>query len=164
MGRGILEVSIKYVHTNIIARDWKKLADFYIQVFGCTPVPPERDISGEWIDEMTGISSVRIRGAHLRLPGYEDGPTLEIFTYEPGETDTEFSGINLLGFGHIAFHVDDIEAVLAVLLTHGGTKFGGLVTKEYEGFGTFAGVYARDPEGNIIEIQNWKRLRPGYPE
>jgi len=73
-------MSNKYVHTNLIARDWKSLADFYIQVFGCTPVPPERDISGEWIDGMTGISDVRIRGAHLRLPGYEDGPTLEIFT------------------------------------------------------------------------------------
>jgi len=54
--KGVLEVSIKYVHTNLIAGDWKSLADFYIQVFGCTTVAPERDISGEWIDKMTGIS------------------------------------------------------------------------------------------------------------
>lgn len=51
----------------------------------------------------------------------------------------------------------EIEEVLASLLIHGGTKFGGLVKKEYEGLGTFTGVYARDPEGNFIEIQNWKR-------
>jgi len=150
-------MSIKYVHTNLIAGDWKSLADFYIQVFGCTPVPPERDISGEWIDGMTGISDVRIRGAHLRLPGYADGPTLEIFTYEPEDPRANIPGINQHGFGHIAFHVDDVEEVLNSLLAHGGTQFGGLVKKSYEGLGVFTGVYARDPEGNIIEIQNWKR-------
>lgn len=150
-------MSIKYVHTNLVAGDWKKLADFYIQVFDCTPVVPERDISGEWIDAMTGISDVRIRGAHLRLPGYEDGPTLEIFTYEPEDPRTDISGINQHGFGHIAFHVDDVEEVLSSLLAHGGTQLGGLVKKQYEGLGVFTGVYTRDPEGNIIEIQNWKR-------
>ncbi len=150
-------MSIKYVHTNLIAGDWKKLADFYIQVFGCTPVPPERDISGDWIDEMTGLNGVRIKGIHLRLPGYEDGPTLEIFSYEPASPDTDLSGINQHGFGHIAFHVDDVEEVLTSLLAHGGTSLGRLVKKTYGSLGVFTGVYARDPEGNIIEIQNWAR-------
>ena len=31
---------MRYIHTNIVAKDWRRLADFYIQVFGCTPVPP----------------------------------------------------------------------------------------------------------------------------
>jgi hypothetical protein len=35
-----------YVHTNLIAHDWRALAEFYQQVFGCVPVPPERDLSG----------------------------------------------------------------------------------------------------------------------
>jgi len=80
-----------------------------------------------------------------------------LIIYEPEGHDTNFPGINQYGFGHIAFHADDIEEVLASVLAHGGTKFGGLVKKEHEGLGTFAGVYARDPEGNVIEIQNWKR-------
>jgi len=150
-------MSIKYVHTNLIARDWKLLANFYIQVFGCITVLPERNISGKWIDEMTGVSDVRIRGVHLRLPGYEDGPTLEIFTYDPKDPRSNIPGINQNGFGHIAFHVDDVEEVLTSLLAHGGTQLGGFVKKTYEGLGVFSGVYARDPEGNIIEIQNWKR-------
>jgi hypothetical protein len=37
---------MKYVHTNIVAEDCKSLADFYVQVFVCTPVPPELDLSG----------------------------------------------------------------------------------------------------------------------
>ena len=33
----------RYVHTNLIARDWRELARFYVEVFGCELVPPERD-------------------------------------------------------------------------------------------------------------------------
>ena len=70
----------KYAHTNLIAKDWKRLATFYQDVFGCVPVPSERDLSGEWVDKATGISGTHIFGMHLRLPGYgDDGPTVEIF-------------------------------------------------------------------------------------
>ena len=34
---------IRYAHTNLIADDWRRLADFYIQVFACEPVSSERD-------------------------------------------------------------------------------------------------------------------------
>src|SRR5678815_5648625 len=30
---------VRYVHTNLIARDWRALARFYEDVFGCVPVP-----------------------------------------------------------------------------------------------------------------------------
>ncbi|WP_413927363.1 VOC family protein [Clostridioides sp. ES-S-0006-03] len=33
---------MKYVHTNIIARDWEKLSEFYKDVFECRKVPPQR--------------------------------------------------------------------------------------------------------------------------
>lgn len=149
--------NIKYTHTNIIARDWRKLASFYIEVFQCKPIYPERDLKGKWIDEITGIENVRIRGIHLSLPGYLDGPTLEIFEYEPSNNCNEKILINRQGLTHLAFHVDSVEAVLANLLANGGEQMGGLVTQKYDGIGTLTVVYARDPEGNIIEIQNWKK-------
>ena len=74
--------TVRYVHTNIVARNWEKLAQFYIDVFNCEPVYPERDMSGEWIDRITMIRDVHIEGIHLRLPGYDNGPTLEIFSYD----------------------------------------------------------------------------------
>lgn len=40
-------IDAKYVHTNLIANDWRALSDFYQQLFGCVPVPPERDFRGE---------------------------------------------------------------------------------------------------------------------
>ena len=147
---------IKFVHTNIIARDWKKLAQFYIDVFECEPVKPERDLNGEWIDKMTGITDVKIKGIHLNLPGYDNGPTLEIFEYNEMNEKSGAPLINDQGFGHIAFHVSDVESTLKRLIANGGEKYGELVEKEIKGVGIIKAVYARDPEGNLIEIQNWR--------
>ena len=73
---------VRYVHTNLIARDWRRLADFYESVFGCVLVPPERDYSGPVLEAGTGVSGAALRGVHLRLPGGgADGPTLEIYSY-----------------------------------------------------------------------------------
>lgn len=152
--------NIKYVHTNLIAKDWRKLVRFYIDVFGCKPTYPERDLSGEWIEKATEIKGVRIRGMHLALPGYENGPTLEIFGYDPERPATEDPRINGQGFGHIAFLVDDVEEVLARLIEQGGRKFGEIVRREYPELGLLTMIYARDPEGNFVEIQNWKK-EPG---
>lgn len=75
-------MTIRYAHTNIIAQDWKRLSQFYIQVFDCVPVPPVRDQSGEWLEAATGLSNAALKGTHLRLPGHgENGPTLEIYSY-----------------------------------------------------------------------------------
>ncbi|HWP96991.1 MAG TPA: VOC family protein [Syntrophomonadaceae bacterium] len=149
--------AIKYVHTNLIARDWRKLADFYITVFNCTPLDPERDLSGDWVDSFTGLANAHIRGVHLALPGWQDGPTLEIFQYEPEAQGNGLSAINSYGLGHLAFHVDNVEKVLEMLLVRGGSQIGQLVQKQYPELGLLTAVYARDPEGNIIEIQNWSK-------
>ena len=101
--------SVKYVHTNIVARNWEKLAQFYIDVFNCEPIYPERDMSGEWIDRITMIREVHIEGIHLRLPGYENGPTLEIFSYGDNTAENREILVNNYGFAHIAFHVDDVD-------------------------------------------------------
>ncbi len=148
---------IKYVHTNLIAKDWKKLAQFYINVFGCVPTYPERDIAGEWIDRMTMISKVNIKGIHLKLPGYEDGPTLEIFEYNKASEAAGTHLINDPGFGHIAFHVTNVEEIVENIIDKGGAKYGEMIEKKIDSMGIIKAIYAMDPEGNIIEIQNWRK-------
>lgn len=145
------------MHTNIVARNWEKLAQFYIDVFNCEPIYPERDMSGEWIDRITMIRDVHIEGIHLRLPGYENGPTLEIFSYTDNKAVNKEAQVNNYGFAHIAFHVDDVNDSLDRLLRYGGSKYGQLVEKEMKDLGILTIIYAKDPEGNIVEIQNWKR-------
>lgn len=148
---------MKYAHTNIVAKDWRKLAQFYMDVFGCQLVPPERDLHGEWIEKTTGIDDVRIRGCHLSLPGYENGPTLEIFQYSQNKLHSGIPAINDQGFAHIAFEVDVVEEVLKDLLEHGGGQLGEVSVKEYPNVGLLTLVYASDPEGNFIELMNWKK-------
>ncbi|MCB0587855.1 MAG: VOC family protein [Phaeodactylibacter sp.] len=147
----------KYVHTNIVSADWQKLVQFYIDVFGCCPVPPPRDQSGEWLSRGTGVQNAALQGVHLRLPGYgEEGPTLEIFQYSQMEEKPE-PAANRKGYGHIAFEVEDVKGVLEKVIAGGGKKIGEVVTKEVEGLGIITFIYVADPEGNLVELQRWER-------
>lgn len=145
----------RYVHTNLTAHDWRGLVRFYCEVFGCVPKPPERDLSGEWVEALTAVPGAHIRGLHLLLPGHgPDGPTLEIFGYE-ALRETPSPVVNQPGFGHIAFLVDDVAGALDAVRRAGGSAVGSLVARRVEGVGLLEVVYARDPEGNIVEIQRW---------
>lgn len=145
----------KFAHTNLIAKDWKRLSTFFQVVFGCVPVPPERDLSGEWLDKATGVIGSHISGVHLRLPGYgEDGPTLEIFQYGSMSEHPPVHP-NTPGFSHIAFAVDDVLATAGEVLNNGGSAVGEITFREVAGVGLLTFQHVADPEGNIIEIQKW---------
>ncbi len=149
-------MSITYAHTNIISCNWRKLAEFYIEVFDCKPVPPARDLSGEWLEKGTAVQNARLEGMHIRLPGGgENGPTLEIYSYEAMLERSGSPAANRKGFGHIAFRVDDVRKTLEAVTSHGGSALGEIVTHEVTGVGKLTFVYAADPDGNIIEIQRW---------
>lgn len=146
---------IKYAHTNIIAQDWRKLVDFYCEVFDCVPVPPQRDQSGEWLSRGTGVPDAALAGMHLRLPGHgEDGPTLEIYSYAK-MLDKPQAAANRKGIGHLAFLVDDVATIRAAVLAQGGADLGEIVQRDVAGVGRITFIYMADPEGNILEIQHW---------
>jgi predicted enzyme related to lactoylglutathione lyase len=150
-----MAINARFVHTNIVARDWRKLAQFYEQVFGCIPSPPERDLAGQWLEAATGVPEARIQGMHLRLPGYgEAGPTLEIFQYNRHEEE-QSKAINRPGFAHIAFAVENVETARQAVKEAGGGEVGEAVTLDVAGAGKVTFVYLTDPEGNIIELQRW---------
>lgn len=145
-----------YAHTNLVAKDWIKLAQFYMDVFQCKLKLPERDLSGKWLDDVTALHDAHIKGAHLVLPGYDGtGPTLELFQYEEGETNN-LKSPNKEGFSHIAFAVDKVEECAELIVEHGGGLVGEIVNADIEGVGRIHFAYAYDPEGNIIEIQKWQ--------
>ncbi|WP_276388939.1 VOC family protein [Eudoraea chungangensis] len=148
---------MRFAHINIVSNDWKALADFYINTFNCKLVPPIREQSGTWLDKGTGLKNAHLQGAHLLLPGYdENGPTLEIYQY--GLIDNQgVRAPNTNGYGHIAFEVENVEKLLNTLIANGGKTTGEVTQKEVENIGILTFVYAKDPEGNLIELQNWQR-------
>jgi catechol 2,3-dioxygenase-like lactoylglutathione lyase family enzyme len=148
---------MRYAHTNIAAKDWRRLAEFYIHVFECRLKPPQRNLSGGWLDRATGLKNTRLEGVHLVLPGHgENGPTLEIFTYQDMQLREPVMA-NHAGLTHLAFEVDDLENVYSKALEMGAVELGRPVEKVIDGVGTLTFVYLRDPEGNIVEIQSWQR-------
>lgn len=146
---------VQYGHTNIITHDWRRLAQFYTDVFGCTPYGPVRDLKGHWLTKGTGVANAAITGIHLLLPGHgENGPTLEIFQY-PENIEKLPVMANRKGFGHIGLKVDDVAAYTQKVLAHGGSMVGEIVHGNVEGAGDISFVYVADPDGNIIELQKW---------
>lgn len=146
---------VRFGHVNVTSRDWRRLAAFYTEVFGCELVPPERDIRSADLDAATGLHDAHLTGAHLRLPGHgPTGPTIEIFSYE------ELSGhpgprVDRPGWGHIAFQVPDVPAALAAVAAAGGAELGSVITTRTADGRQVTWVYATDPDGNIIELQAW---------
>lgn len=149
----------RYVHTNIIAKNTSRLVDFYKKVFHCQSINETRDLRGKWLDRLTGLNEAHITGEHLLLPGYDEAhPTLEIFSYDTLKEAIP-TEINRPGIAHIAFEVDDVEVTLKEIIRFGGSSVGELVTAAYPDGLEAVFVYAQDPEGNIIELQSWRKAK-----
>ncbi len=153
-------IDARFGHVNLIASDWRSLARFYIEVFGCTIVPPERDYRGPELEAVTGVAGAALRGAHLRLPGLgPDGPTLEIYQFA-AMPEALPGPVTRPGLRHLAFAVPSVPEARDAVLAAGGGVVGEIVT-----LGTADGrfvtlIYATDPEGNIVELQSWSDTRP----
>ena len=60
---------------------------------------------------------------------------------------------------HIAFEVDDVDRTLEQALENGAQLLGNVSKMTVNGVCSLKFVYFRDPEGNIVEIQSWKRWK-----
>src|SRR4030095_259897 len=124
-GRALMIKGARFVHTNLIARDWRSLVKFYESVFGCVFVPPERNFSGAMLEAGTGVAGASLSGMHLRLPGHgPEGPTLEIFSYSR-VVEAPHPVVNRPGFAHIAFEVASVPEARQAVLAAGGSAVGG---------------------------------------
>jgi catechol 2,3-dioxygenase-like lactoylglutathione lyase family enzyme len=150
----------RFGHVNLTATDWRRLAAFYTEIFGCTLVPPERDIRGPALDAATGLRDAHLAGAHLRLPGHgANGPTLELFEYDALEPHPG-TRVNRPGWGHLAFGVPDVAAAVAAVVAAGGGRVGDIVTTATADGRLVTWCYTTDPEGNIVELQAWSEAAP----
>ncbi len=141
---------MRFGHVSMVARDTDRLADFYKSVFGCEDTVARWTMSGERISKGSGVPNSEIYAAWLSLPGVE-GPFLEIFQYKTIQ-ERPTPPVNQPGYGHICFHVEHIHAVVDAVVAAGGTRVG-----EVTDLGTqdapILCVYVRDPEGNVVELE-----------
>jgi catechol 2,3-dioxygenase-like lactoylglutathione lyase family enzyme len=145
----------RFGHVNVTSADWRRLATFYQELFGCELVPPERDYRGPELQSATGVAGAHLTGAHLRLPGQgPNGPTIEIYQYdsvEPGRPPR----VDRAGWGHVAFQVPDVPGAVEQVIASGGTRVGEVITSTTADSRKVTWCYAADPDGNILELQAW---------
>lgn len=145
----------RFGHVNVTSTDWRRLAAFYTTVFGCEPVPPERDYRSADLDGATLVPGAHLTGAHLRLPGHgPTGPTIEIYQYDSVDPNST-PKVDRAGWGHVAFQVPDVPAALDAVVADGGSRFGEVVTLTTSDGRHVTWCYAADPDGNLVELQAW---------
>jgi catechol 2,3-dioxygenase-like lactoylglutathione lyase family enzyme len=150
-------------HINIVVKDLESMVRFYTESLGLK-VTKRVTISGEWIDRTVGLSGARGEVVYLELPA---GPRIELIRYvsPPGARPAGLDVSNTVGIRHMAFRVDDIE-VAVQRLRDAGVQFLSDVQLVPDSQVTYAGglrkrlVYFRDPEGNLLELCEYRAEVP----
>jgi catechol 2,3-dioxygenase-like lactoylglutathione lyase family enzyme len=133
-------------HVGIIVNDLPAAKAFFLE-FGLEMVG-EGKVEGEWVERIIGLHDVREEVVMLRTPDGEANIELVKFYKPSDEKGMQRSLANTPGIRHIAFAVEDIEAVIAKLKKKGAELFGEI--QNYEN--TYKLCYVRGPEGIILEL------------
>lgn len=144
----------RLLHISLTARDAKALSVFYQEVFGLTERRACRTLSGPDVSRGNGLPNCEIISYWLDFPA-GGGPFLEILQYNK-TAEGAWPAVNAPGFGHIALQVKDMEETLLHLRQAGGAMQG-KVSRLGSTTRTYRIVYVRDPEGNILEIEELDR-------
>jgi len=133
-------------HVGVIVNDLSAAKEFFHD-FGLE-VRGEWEMESELLNQMSGFTDVKVACVGL---GTSDGQTwIELIKYyrPADENKIQQPFANTLGIRHIAFAVEDIEAIVAKLKENGKEIFSEI--QNYEG--QYKLCYCRGPEGIILEL------------
>jgi catechol 2,3-dioxygenase-like lactoylglutathione lyase family enzyme len=134
-------------HIGIVVNDLAAAKAFFLD-FGLEVEGSEAEMEGELLDRLIGLDHVKTEFVWLRPPGGQVALELIKFHTPPGETDTQQSLPNTPGIRHIAFAVEDIEAIVDKLKKKGVEVFSEIQTYE----DTHKLCFCRGPEGIILDL------------
>ncbi|KWX70786.1 VOC family protein [Paenibacillus jilunlii] len=133
-------------HVGVVVNDLSKAKAFFLD-FGFE-VQGEWEAEGDSLDRIVGLSGVKTACVGLGTP---DGQTwIELIQYisPSDEREIQLPCANTPGIRHLAFVVEDIEAIVAKLKNKGMDVFSEI--QHYEG--SYKLCYCRGPEGIILEL------------
>jgi catechol 2,3-dioxygenase-like lactoylglutathione lyase family enzyme len=137
---------LRLEHVGIVVEDLEGAVAFFLELglefLDQTPV------EGDWVDRIVGLDDVHADIAMMQTP--DGGGRLELtkFHTPPTEQGSQRAPANASGIRHIAFVVEDIDAVLTRLGSQRTELVGEL--GRYED--SYRLCYLRGPEGIIVEL------------
>jgi catechol 2,3-dioxygenase-like lactoylglutathione lyase family enzyme len=108
-------------HVAVIVSDLSAAKAFFLD-FGLE-VQGEGEVEGEWVDQVVGLHDVKAAIVMLGTPGGQANIELTKFYTPLDEQGIRQSFANTLGIRHIAFAVEDIDALVAKLKKKGTAIF-----------------------------------------
>jgi catechol 2,3-dioxygenase-like lactoylglutathione lyase family enzyme len=109
-------------------------------------------IAGEPFASYMGLAEIEADHVTLVVPGLSPRFEVQLLHYRRPEAvpDPEIARLDKLGFNHICFAVDDIDAAVARLRANGVEVRG-----ELQGFHNRKLVFLTGPEGITVELAQW---------
>ena len=141
-------------HVNVVS-DMERSLAFYVGLLGMR-VTFECDLTGDWIETVSGLPDVSARCVFCQPPG--GGTRFELLQYRtpPGRTLSAASLANTLGLRHVALEVDDLDALYARLTQAGVPSVSPPITVPFSVTGVRKRLcYLRDPDGALVEIAEY---------
>ena len=133
-------------HVGVVVEDLSGAIAFFGEL-GLT-LQGDGSVEGDWVDRVVGLEGVRVDFAMVETPDGDSRLELIKFNAPPAHDGDPQVPANTRGIRHIAFVVDDVDAAIAGLRTHGAELVG-----EVERAGdSYRLCYIRGPEGIIVEL------------
>ena len=133
-------------HVGIVVDDLAAATEFFVEL-GLV-LQGEGPVEGRWVDHVVGLEGVRADIAMLQTPDGNGRLELTKFHSPSSQGDNRQAPANTPGIRHVAFAVEDIDAVVAGLRSRGAKLVGEL--ERYQD--SYRLCYVRGPEGIIIEL------------
>ena len=133
-------------HVGIVFDDLAAATAFFVEL-GLEP-QGEGSVEGAWVDRVVGLEGVQAELAMLETPDGHGRLELVKFHAPSGPAGDGPAPANAPGMRHLAFTVDDLDAVVARLRARGAELVGEV--ENYEDI--YRLCYVRGPEGIIVEL------------
>ena len=137
-------------HATIVVRDLDRAIVFF-ELLGFA-LDKSVVIKGETFSSYMGVPGIEARHVTLVLTGATPRTEVQLLNYltPVAIDDPLIRDLHKTGFNHLCFAVDDIEAAVATMASHGFTTKGRILD-----FHARKLVFLDGPEGVTIELSQW---------
>jgi catechol 2,3-dioxygenase-like lactoylglutathione lyase family enzyme len=143
------DIPARFSHSGICVTDIDRSMRFFDQAIGFAPAENYAlSNDSDWLDIVNELPEVKLRAQMVRSA---EGNTIELLKMDSPACfgPRERRPMNHYGLTHLAFYVDDIDAVVAKVLAAGGRTYPD--TRSMFGSGIEI-IYCTDPDGVRVEL------------